>query len=235
MWFNSIDFLWFILIVLPIYYALGAIRTGRGLPRVLFLLVSSYFFYMYWNPVYILLIVASTVLDYYCGLGFLKWPKVKHKWLVTFSVCGNLGILAFFKYGRFFYQNARAISTSFGAELPPYPEGWDFVLPVGISFYTFQTMSYTIDLYRGKTDVETSFWRFALFVAYFPQLVAGPIERARHLIGEIKHGVARARPVDPMGAIQQITYGLFKKVAVADSIGILINPIFANPDQYSGA
>ena len=235
MWFNSIDFLWFILIVLPIYYALGAIRTGRGLPRVLFLLVSSYFFYMYWNPVYILLIVTSTVLDYLCGLGFLKWPKDKHKWLVTFSVCGNLGILGFFKYGRFFYQNARAIGGSLGFELPPYPEGLDFALPVGISFYTFQTMSYTIDLYRGKTDVETSFWRFALFVAYFPQLVAGPIERARHLIGEIKRGVTRAHPVDPMGAVQQITYGLFKKVAVADSIGILINPIFANPDEYSGA
>ncbi|MHC4646151.1 MAG: MBOAT family O-acyltransferase [Planctomycetota bacterium] len=234
MWFNSIDFLWFILIVLPIYYALGAIRAGRGLPRILFLLVSSYFFYMYWNPVYILLIVASTVLDYLCGLGFLKWPKDKHKWLVMFSVCGNLGILAFFKYGRFFYQNVRVISASFGVELPPYPDGWDFALPVGISFYTFQTMSYTIDLYRGKTAVERSFWRFALFVAYFPQLVAGPIERARHLIGEIKHGVTRARPVDPMGAVQQITYGLFKKVAVADSIGILINPIFANPDQYSG-
>jgi alginate O-acetyltransferase complex protein AlgI len=234
MWFNSIDFLWFILIVLPIYYALGAIRTGRGLPRVLFLLVASYFFYMYWNPVYILLIVASTVLDYFCGLGFLKWPKDKHKWLVTVSMCGNLAILAFFKYGRFFYQNARALGATLGWDLPAYPEGWDFVLPVGISFYTFQTMSYTIDLYRGKTEVETSFWRFALFVAYFPQLVAGPIERARHLIGEIKRGVTRARPVDPMGAVQQITYGLFKKVAVADSIGMLINPIFANPDQYSG-
>jgi len=234
MWFNSIDFLWFILIVLPIYYALGAIRTGRGLPRVLFLLVSSYFFYMYWNPVYILLIVASTVLDYLCGLGFLKWPKDRHKWLVALSVCGNLGILGFFKYGRFFYQNARIVSTSLGFELPPYPEGWDFVLPVGISFYTFQTMSYTIDLYRGKAEVERSFWRFALFVAYFPQLVAGPIERAHHLIGEIKRGVTIGRPIDVMGAVQQITYGLFKKVAVADSIGMLIDPIFANPDQYSG-
>ena len=235
MWFNSIDFLVFILIVLPIYYALGAIRSGRGLPRVLFLLVSSYFFYMYWNPAYIILIVASTVLDYFCGLGFLNWPKNRHKWLVTFSVCGNLGILAFFKYGHFFYQNAQVLGAALGWDLPPYPKGWEFALPVGISFYTFQTMSYTIDLYRGKTTVETSFWRFALFVAYFPQLVAGPIERARHLIGEIKRGVTRARPVDTMGALQQISYGLFKKVAVADSIGILINPIFANPDQYSAA
>jgi D-alanyl-lipoteichoic acid acyltransferase DltB (MBOAT superfamily) len=234
MWFNSIDFLWFILIVLPIYYALGAIRAGRGLPRVLFLLVSSYFFYMYWNPFYILLIVASTVLDYFCGLAFLKWPKNRHKWLVTFSMCGNLGILAFFKYGRFIYQNIRTLGAALGQELPPYPEGWDFVLPVGISFYTFQTMSYTIDLYRGKAQVERSFWRYALFLAYFPQLVAGPIERARHLLGEIRHGMDRGRPVDPMGAVQQITYGLFKKVALADSIGMLINPIFADPQQYSG-
>ena len=234
MWFNSIDFLWFILVVLPVYYALGAIRRGRGLPRVLFLLVSSYFFYMYWNPVYILLIVASTLLDYFCGLGFLKWPKDKQKWLVTFSVCGNLGILAFFKYGRFFYQSIRAVGVGLGLELPAYPAGWEFALPVGISFYTFQTMSYTIDLYRGKIAPETSFWRFALFVAYFPQLVAGPIERASHLISEIRRGITRGRPVDPMGAVQQISYGLFKKVAVADSIGMLINPIFADPGQYSG-
>ena len=234
MWFNSIDFLVFILIVLPIYYALGAIRSGRGLPRVLFLLASSYFFYMCWNPAFILLIIASTVLDYLCGLGFLKWPKNRHKWLVTFSVCGNLAILAFFKYGYFFYQSARVLGEAAGCQLPPYPDAWQFALPVGISFYTFQTMSYTIDLYRGKTTVETSFWRFALFVAYFPQLVAGPIEKARHLIGEIKQAVIRARPVDTMGALQQIGYGLFKKVAVADSIGILINPIFANPGQYSG-
>ena len=234
MWFNSIDFFWFMLIVLPIYYALGAIRTGKGMPRVLFLLVSSYFFYMYWNPAFIILIVGSTVLDYFCGLGFLKWPKRKHKLLVTISMVGNLGILAFFKYGKFFYQSVASLSMSAGWELPPYPESLSFLLPVGISFYTFQTMSYTIDLYRGKTEVEKNFWRFALFVAYFPQLVAGPIEKARHLIGEIKHGVARARPVDPMGAIQQITYGLFKKVALADSIGMLINPIFENPEQYSG-
>ena len=235
MWFNSIDFLVFILIVLPVYYALGAIRSGRSLPRVLFLLVASYFFYMCWHPAYIFLIVASTLLDYFCGLGFLKWPKSRHKWLVTFSVCGNLGILAFFKYGHFFYHNVQTLGAALGWELPPYPSGWDFALPVGISFYTFQTMSYTIDLYRGKTPVETSFWRFALFVSYFPQLVAGPIERARHLIGEIKRGVSTARPIDTMGALQQISYGLFKKVAVADSIGILINPIFANPDRYSAA
>ncbi len=234
MWFNSVDFLWFIIIVLPIYYAIGAVRRGRGLPRILFLLAASYFFYMYWNPVYIVLIVASTVLDYFCGLGFLKWKKDKHKWLVFFSVCGNLGILAFFKYGRFFYHNLRAAGAWIGFELPPYPEAWDFVLPVGISFYTFQTMSYTIDLYRGKTTVEKSFWRFALFVSYFPQLVAGPIEKARHLIGEIKQSAVSARPVDMLGAFQQIGYGLFKKVAVADSIGMLINPIFADPSQYSG-
>jgi len=234
MWFNSIDFLWFIILVLPIYYILGAIRKGQGLPRVLFLLVASYFFYMYWNPVYIVLIVGSTLLDYFCGLGFLKWKKDKHKWLVVISVCGNLGILAFFKYGKFFYQNARVVAASLGFEPPPYPEGWDFVLPVGISFYTFQTMSYTIDLYRGKTTVEKSFWRFALFVSYFPQLVAGPIEKARHLIGEIKKSMVSAHPVDTLGAFQQISYGLFKKVALADSIGMLINPVFANPAQYSG-
>ena len=140
MLFNSTAFGIFLIIALLLFWSSPRSR------RVYLLVGLSYFFYMYWNPVFILLIIASTVLDYYCGLGFLKWPKDKHKWLVTFSVCGNLGILAFFKYGRFFYQNARAIGASLGAELPPFPEGLDFVLPVGISFYTFQTLSYTIDL-----------------------------------------------------------------------------------------
>ena len=235
MWFNSVDFLWFILLVLPVYYCLGAIRAGRELPRVLFLLASSYFFYMCWNPAYILLIVGSTLLDYFCGLGFLKWPRDRYKLLVALSVCGNLGILAFFKYGRFFWQNVQAVGAAIGSDVPVYPASLEFALPAGISFYTFQTMSYVIDLYRGKLKPERSFWRFALFVAYFPQLVAGPIERASHLIGEIKHAMTKARPVDQMGAVQQIAYGLFKKVALADSIGMLINPIFANPGQYSGA
>ncbi|TFG46179.1 MAG: MBOAT family protein, partial [Candidatus Brocadiia bacterium] len=235
MWFNSVDFLWFILLVLPVYYCLGALRVGRSLPRVLFLLASSYYFYMCWNPVFIVLIVASTLLDYFCGLGFIKWPVSRHKLLVGISVFGNLGMLFFFKYGRFFWQNVQAVATTIGYDVPAYPASLEFALPAGISFYTFQTMSYVLDLYHGKLKPERSFFRFATFVAYFPQLVAGPIERARHLIGEIKHSVIRALPVEPIGAVQQIAYGLFKKVALADSIGIMINPIFANPGQHSGS
>jgi len=234
-WFNSTEFGCFILVVFPLFYALGALPSRTGTPRIVFLLVASYFFYMYWNPVYVLLLIASTVIDYACGLAFLKWPREKRKKLVWISATANLGILAFFKYGKFLYGSVQGAMAHAGIALPDYPATWAFALPVGISFYTFQSMSYTIDLYREKTRVETSFLRFALFVSFFPQLVAGPIEKARHLLREIKDGVPRARPIDAMGAIQQITYGLFKKVAIADSLAVVINPVFASPESYSGA
>ncbi len=235
MWFNSIDFLCFILIVLPIFWLLGLYPKARAKLRILFLLISSYVFYMWWNPFYILLIVASTVLDYCCGLGFRRATQRKKRWLLGISLAGNLGILGFFKYGSFAYESVRTALSSVGPALPPLGSSWSFALPVGISFYTFQTLSYTIDLYRGRIQVETNFLRFALFVSYFPQLVAGPIERARNLLGEIRRASESARPVDRLNAVHQIAYGLFKKVAVADNLALIVDPIFAAPGDYSGA
>ncbi|MFC1453329.1 MBOAT family O-acyltransferase, partial [Verrucomicrobiota bacterium] len=234
MWFNSIDFLLFILLVLPVFYALGAFPALKGRARTLFLLAASYYFYMYWNPIFVVLILATTTINYACGLALETWPRRMRRWLVAFSAAGSLGILGYFKYGKFLYGTLGRGMDCVGVDLPPFPEALGFALPVGISFYTFQSMSYTIDLYRGRIRAERDFCRFALFVAYFPQLVAGPIEKAHHLLGEIRRGVTRGRPVDVMGAIQQISYGLFKKVAIADSIAIVVDPVFSRPADYGG-
>lgn len=235
MWFNSIDFFYFICLVVPLFYLLGALHRRSDMPRVVFLLAASYFFYMYWHPAYIILIIASTILDYFCGLGFLRTPRERQKRLIAISACGNLLILGFFKYGPFLYSNLSAGLAALGImELGPWPASWDFDLPVGISFYTFQTMSYTIDIYRGRAQVERNFLRFALFVAFFAQLVAGPIEKARDLLGQFQD-LSRSRPIDVAGAFQQIAYGLFKKVAIADTLAAVADPIFADPSQHSGA
>ncbi len=234
MWFNSKDFLCFILMVLPVFYLLGAFRAGREMPRLLFLTAASYFFYMYWNPAFIVLIVLSTVVDYFCGLLFLSWPEGRRGRIIAISAISNLGILAFFKYGKFLYTSLSPLCGAIGLALPAFPEAMDFQVPLGISFYTFQTMSYTIDIYRGKVSVEKNFLRFALFVAYFPQLVAGPIEKARSLLPQLRR-FRPTRQIDVSGAVQKIAYGLFKKIAVADSIALAIDPVFAAPGDYGGS
>ena len=229
MLFNSTEFFWFMAVVLPAYYLLPA-RT-RGLWRVLFMVAASYLFYMYWDPRYIILIITSTLIDYGCGRLFLRWPKHRHRWIPIISATTNLTILGVFKYTDFFAStlNVLLLRPAFGYELPMVIKGY---LPVGISFYTFQTMSYTLDIHRGEAKVEKSFWRFALYVSYFPQLVAGPIEKARNLLRRIEAAVPRPRPISPHLAVHQIAYGLFKKIAVADNIGPLVEPIFENTGAY---
>ncbi len=231
MLFNSVDFFWFFLIVLPVYYLLPG-RHG-GVVRGVFLAIASYFFYAYWNPWYLILIFASTILDFNLGKLFEVWPKERHRRLVVISVSLNLGFLAFFKYLDFFAGTLSdlVLVPFFDYRVPTLIE----VLPVGISFYTFQTMSYCIDVYRGQAKVERSFWRFALYVTYFPQLVAGPIERAKVLLDELAAKLPRPRPMEPAEGLFQIAYGLFKKMVVADSIGPLVQPVFTNPAAYGGA
>lgn len=234
MWFNSIDFFYFMLAVLPLFFVIGAIRSKSGMPRIIFLIVVSCIFYMWWNPPYIILLFISMIWDYTCGLLFLRWPRARHRLIVAISVTGSLTILTIFKYGRLFYTTACALLAHFGVNLPEWRPEWGFVLPAGLSFYTFRTMSYCIDIYRGKAQTEKSFPRFALFVSFFPQLVAGPIGKARDLLPQYQD-LRHNRPVDVQNAVQQMAYGLFKKVAVADSLAMLINPIFKNPHAHSGA
>lgn len=215
--FNSIEFL----IYLPIVLILYSITPNRF--RWLTLLVASYWFYMSWNAVYILLIVLSTLVDWIVSLKIYESidQKLKKRWLYV-SLFMNLGLLIFFKYYHF-------INTSLGNILPVH----NFLLPVGISFYTFQTLSYTIDVYRGRLVPENHIGRFALYVSFFPQLVAGPIERAVHLLPQMSI-LNNIKTENLSVGLQKVVQGLFKKVVIADRVAILTNTVYTDPGSFSG-
>lgn len=180
MLFNSLHFLIFFPIVFFLYYW---VPTKY---RWCLLLISSYYFYMCWRPQYIILILISTAIDYFASLEMEKYrqEKTKRKLFLLLSLCSNLGLLFFFKYTDFF---GRTLNHLFQfASLPVTIPHFDILLPVGISFYTFQTMSYSIDVYRGKIKPERHFGYFALFVSFFPQLVAGPIEKPENLLPQLR-------------------------------------------------
>lgn len=225
MLFNSLAFLAFFPCVLLLYYALP-FRFRKYM-----LLIASYYFYMCWKPEFIVLILFSTLVDYCCGLGMVRWPKRK-KWLLAVSLTMNLGLLFFFKYLNFFGETltalCRAVSIPFSAP------ALNIILPVGISFYTFQTLSYTLDIYKGKLEPEKDFVTFALFVSFFPQLVAGPIEKASNLLPQLKV----EHPFDyrdvTWGA-KLMVWGFFKKMVVADQLAVLIvDPVYLNLEHYRG-
>lgn len=187
MLFNSVDFLLFLPVTILIYYILP------GKVRYIWLLLASYYFYMNWNPQYAILILLSTLITYGCGL-FLdginssnKGDKEKQrlrKACLAASFIINLGILIYFKYMDFMIDNINQISSNLGLNINI--SGLDILLPVGISFYTFQALGYTVDVYRGEVAAEKNVLRYALFVSFFPQLVAGPIERTANLMGQLK-------------------------------------------------
>ena len=226
MLFNSWEFIAFLVIVLVVYFSLPyRYRIG-------FLLAASYYFYMRWEWEYIFLIVAQTVINYEAGkrIGRTRDARVRKAWL-TFALISSLSMLGVFKYYNFFNDNFALLFQSLGMRyLLPH---LDIILPVGISFYTFQTLSYTIDVYRGAHGVEKSFPRFALYVTFFPQLVAGPIERASHLLDQFK----RRNHFDLERFIEGgklVVWGLFKKVVIADRLGMYVDTIYATPEVYSG-
>ncbi|MEZ5147705.1 MAG: hypothetical protein R2759_11695 [Bacteroidales bacterium] len=175
MLFNSIEFIVFFPLVVAAYFALP------GKFRWILLLIASYYFYMCWNYKYIILIVFSTLVDYFAAIYMAKAEKKStKKILLAASLTSNLGLLFFFKYYNFFSENVDAVFAQFNImkSMPVF----DILLPVGISFYTFQTLSYTIDVYWGKKEPEKHLGIFALYVSFFPQLVAGPIERSTRLL-----------------------------------------------------
>ncbi|MCB1095041.1 MAG: MBOAT family protein [Verrucomicrobiae bacterium] len=223
MLFNSIDFIVFFPIVVALFFALPH-RL-----RWMLLLAASYYFYMCWKAEYALLILASTMVDYYAALRMQRSEKHKRFYL-GLSLVSNLGMLFGFKYFNFFNESARALFDQFNVfyDVPAF----DVLLPVGISFYTFQTLSYTIDVYRGKHEAESHFGIFALYVAFFPQLVAGPIERPSHLIPQFK----KKQIFDPALAgsgLRLMLYGLFKKLIVADRLSVYVDTVYAAPDVHS--
>ena len=210
MLFNSLQFLIFFPLVLLLYHLL----THRAQNRML--LVASYTFYGMWDWRFLFLMTASLVVDYSCGLGISRTANVRtKKLLVTLSIVVNGGALLFFKYFNFFAGSAFGLLEWLG--LPASFEVLQIVLPVGISFYTFQTMCYTIDVYRGKQEPVHNFFDYALYVSYFPQLVAGPIERATKLMPQILNP-RRMTPESCFEGTYLILWGFFKKVVIADNL-----------------
>jgi len=230
MLFNSIDFAVFLPIVFILYWSIN----GKNLKAQNFLLVvASYVFYGWWDWKFLSLIIFSTLIDYTVGLKLLNERKPStRKLLLWTSILVNIGFLGFFKYYNFFVDNFVEAFSFFGAEI----NSWslNIILPVGISFYTFQTLSYTIDVYKGKLEPTKDFIAFTAFVCFFPQLVAGPIERATNLLPQfyVHRRFEYSKAADGM---RQILWGLFKKVLIADNCADYANIIFSNSGEYSGS
>jgi len=215
--FHSLDFVAFLLVVTVIYW-----RLSHGAQNW-FLLIGSYLFYGWIHPWFCILLGATTVVDWYAGLRMQAQPDQRKRWLVL-SVAANLGMLGVFKYWNFFAENvAQGLDAlGMGTSLPVLR----VVLPVGISFYTFQSLSYSIDVYRGRLRPTPSLRDFALFVSFFPQLVAGPIERATALLPRVEQP-RHFNLVVARDAIVLIVWGFFKKLVIADNVGVIANRVFS--------
>lgn len=226
MLFNSFIFLFFLAAVVPIYYLLPHRYRNA------FLLVCSYFFYAYWDWRFLSLIWISTAVDFTIGKKMYGTRGTsKRKRLLAVSIIANLGLLGFFKYFNFFTESFNQFIGALGFR-PLDSLHLNIILPIGISFYTFQTLSYTIDIYREKLKPEDSPINFALFVAFFPQLVAGPIERAVNLLPQIQSKIKFSKEKFREGVVL-ISVGMFKKIVLGDTCGHIVDHIFAQPQYYS--
>jgi len=225
MLFNSIEFFVFFPIVVALYYALPH-KYRWGL-----LLISSCYFYMVFIPVYILILGFTIVIDYFAGILLENSQGRKRKIYLIASIIANTGVLAVFKYYNFLNENLTVLLKGFTMENPiPY---LSILLPIGLSFHTFQAMSYTIEVYRGNQKAERNFGIYALYVMFFPQLVAGPIERPQHML----HQFHRETQLDFLRiaeGLKHIVWGLFKKVIIADRISEYVNIVYGNPHDYQG-
>ena len=226
MLFNSLQFVIFFPIVIILYFLIPYKK------RWILLLIASYYFYMCWKVDYILLIIISTLIDYICSnkMSQIKEKVKRKKWLLT-SIFSNIGILFGFKYFNFFSENIQTLFNNYNVfyEMPLF----NVLLPVGISFYTFQTLSYTIDVYNNKTPAQRHLGVFAVYVSFFPQLVAGPIERSNHLLPQFfrEHDFSYIRV---KAGLQKMLWGFFKKIVIADNLAILVDGVYNNVDNYSG-
>ena len=230
MLFNSIDFAVFLPIVFAIYWLIPKDKIRL---QNLLLLAASYVFYGWWDWRFLSLIVISSSVDFIVGIALHRQQvQLRRKSLLLISLFVNLGLLGFFKYYNFFAENFVSAFTFFGGSFEV--SRLNIILPVGISFYTFQTLSYTIDIYRKKLAPTREVIDFFAFVSFFPQLVAGPIERASNLLPQFR----RSREFNYANAVdglRQILWGLFKKIVVADNCAVLVNLVFANYTEYSGS
>jgi alginate O-acetyltransferase complex protein AlgI len=230
MLFNSIDFIIFFPLVFLIFWI---IPKDKNQARNAWILVSSYVFYGWWDPRFLALVAFSSILDFLIANAIEKTNINSRKKILLFiSICFNLGLLGFFKYYNFFLENFQESFRFFGSEIST--RGLDIVLPVGISFYTFQTMSYTIDVYRGQMKADNSLLNFFAYVSFFPQLVAGPIERGSNLLPQFRTDKVFNYGEAVMGS-RQVLWGFFKKIVIADNCAVYANQIFDNYEIYSGS
>ncbi|MFD0965101.1 MBOAT family O-acyltransferase [Pseudofulvibacter geojedonensis] len=230
MLFNSFDFALFLPIVFITYWLIPSKKINL---QNAFIVLASYFFYGCWDWRFLSLIIFSTVLDYTIGIYLNnEKSKKKRKALLWLSIIVNLGFLAVFKYYNFFIDNFVEVFSIFGIKLNI--TSLQIILPVGISFYTFQTLSYTIDVYKNKLNPTKNFFAFSAFVSFFPQLVAGPIERATNLLPQFhfKRTFNYNKAID---GLRQILWGLFKKIVIADNCAEYANYIFNNSEQFNGS
>lgn len=230
MLFNSIDFAVFFPIAFLLYWVVFS-KTLKL--QNIYIVIVSYIFYCWWDWRFLSLILISTITDFYIGKSFYKISnQTKRKSLLKLSILINIGILLTFKYYNFFVSNFVNAFSLFGYQLNI--NTLNIILPIGISFYTFQTLGYTIDCYKQKTTPTNNLINFAAFVSFFPQLVAGPIERASNLLPQFnsKRLFNYNAAID---GLRQILWGLFKKMVIADNCAILVNHVFNEPNNFSGS
>jgi alginate O-acetyltransferase complex protein AlgI len=225
--FNSLHFIFFFVLVFHLYWLLNKRNQN------ILLLAASYYFYGCWSVKFLSLIMLSTVVDYYCGMKIFKFKEQKQrKRYLLISLTTNLGFLAIFKYFNFFITEFNHLLSILG--ISSIGSSLNIILPVGISFYTFQTLSYSIDIYKGKLKPTTDLLSFSLFVSFFPQLVAGPIERASHLMPQMLR--QRSFNMSQVASgFNLIIWGLMMKLLIADNLAILVNKVYSSPHDYSPA
>ncbi|MBS1509712.1 MAG: MBOAT family protein [Bacteroidetes bacterium] len=225
MLFNSIQFVLFFFIVTTLYFLLPYKW------RWVLLLAASCYFYMAFVPLYILILGFTIVVDYFAGIFIEQSQGKRRKWFLVCSLVANIGVLAVFKYYNFINDNITYLLHGFGWQNPvPY---LSILLPIGLSFHTFQAMSYTIEVYRGHQPAERNFGIYSLYVMFYPQLVAGPIERPQNLLFQFrqKYDFDYDRVVD---GLKMMLWGLFKKVVIADRLAIYVNTVYNNTGQHNG-
>ena len=225
MLFNSFQFVFFFIIVTSLYFTLPHKY------RWFMLLMASCYFYMSFIPIYILILLFTIIIDYYAGIYLEKFQGKKRKTFLVISLVANVGILAIFKYYYFINDNISSFLGILEFKNPiPY---LSVILPIGLSFHTFQAMSYTIEVYRGNQKAEKNFGIYALYVMFYPQLVAGPIERPQNLLHQFyeKHEFEYDRVVQ---GLKLMLWGLFKKIVIADRLSIYVNAVYNNPNQHFG-
>ena len=225
MLFNSLHFFIFFIIVTLGYWSLG----WKGRWRLL--LLASCYFYMIFKPIYIFILFFTIIIDYFAGIWLERTEGKSRRWLLIISLISNIGILAFYKYYGFFFENISHLLGIWEIQ-NPFPL-FDYILPIGLSFHTFQAMSYTIEVYRGNQKAEHHFGIYALYVMFYPQLVAGPIERPQNVLHQFHTKFAYDWEKVKSG-LMMMAWGLFKKVVIADRLAMVVDFAYKNPAEQTG-